>query len=354
MTVGGSSRYRAVYTATVSTVDDATQENDEAFSVSMARGSDLDNGVTLVTPTSRSITISANDAPVLPDDATLSGLAVTYGSGNTPATLRPGFASATKSYRAAVVYSVEQVTVTPTANAAAPTIEYLDGSDAALADADAGTTGHQVTLAVGLTTFKVKVTDGAETETYRVVMERDSDQTWGWTPTRDFNTLVAAGNRRATGIGGNATTLWVADDEDDKIYAYTLATGLRDTNREFNLPNFDDRPRGMWSDSTTLWVADEAFNQVYAYRLATGNRNSGSDVVLSNDEFQRQGHLVGRNDVVGGGQHRRQDLRLRAVRRKAPGRDRRHDEPGIPPGQRQCQPLRHLVRRNDAVGVGQL
>ena len=289
VTVGGSSRYRAVYTATVSTVDDATQESDEAFSVSMARGSDLDNGVTLVTPTSRSITITANDAPVLPDDATLSGLAVTYGSGNTPATLHPGFASATKSYRAAVVYSVEQVTVTPTANAAAPTIEYLDGSDAALADADAGTTGHQVTLAVGLTTFKVKVTDGAETETYRVVMERDSDQTWGWTPTRDFNTLVAAGNRRATGIGGNATTLWVADDEDDKIYAYTLATGLRDTNREFNLPNFDDRPRGMWSISTTLWVADEAFNQVFAFALATGNRNSGSDVVLNSANTNARG-----------------------------------------------------------------
>ena len=289
VTVSGNTRYRAAYTATVSVVDDTAQEDDEAFSVTMARGGDLDDRVTLGTPTSRSITITANDAPVLPDDATLSGLAVTYGSGNTPATLRPGFAPATKSYRAAVVHSVEQVTVTPTANAASPTIEYLDGSDAALADADAGTTGHQVALAVGLTTFKVKVTDGAETETYRVVMERDSDQTWGWTPTRDFNTLVAAGNRRSTGIGGNATTLWVADDEDDKIYAYTLATGLRDTNREFNLHNFDDRPRGMWSDSTTLWVADEAFNQVFAFALATGNRNSGSDVVLSSDNSNTRG-----------------------------------------------------------------
>ena len=222
-------------------------------------------------------------------DATLSALAVTYGSGNTVATLRPGFASATKSYRAAVEHSAEQVTVTPTANAASPTIEYLDGSNVALADADAGTTGHQVALAVGLTTFKVKVTDGAETETYRVVMERDSDQTWGWTPTRDFNTLVAAGNRLSTGMGGNATTLWVADDEDDRVYAYTLATGLRDTNREFNLHNNINRPRGMWSDSTTLWVADEGFNQVYAYSLATGNRNSGSDVVLTGANANAKG-----------------------------------------------------------------
>ena len=71
VTVGGNTRYRATYTATVSTVDDATEEGDETFSVSMARGGDLDNRVTLGTPTSRSITISANDAasnaaPVFP------------------------------------------------------------------------------------------------------------------------------------------------------------------------------------------------------------------------------------------------------------------------------------------------
>ena len=69
VTVGGSSRYRAVYTATVSTVDDDAQEGDEAFSVTMSRGSDLDERVTLGTPASRSITISANDAPVLSGDA---------------------------------------------------------------------------------------------------------------------------------------------------------------------------------------------------------------------------------------------------------------------------------------------
>ena len=63
VTVGGNSRYRAAYTATVSIVDDTTQEDDETFSVTMARGSDLDDRVTLGTPTSRSITISANDAP---------------------------------------------------------------------------------------------------------------------------------------------------------------------------------------------------------------------------------------------------------------------------------------------------
>ena len=63
VTVGGNSRYRAAYSATVGIVDDTTEEEDETFSVSMARGSDLDDRVTLGTPVSRTVTISANDAP---------------------------------------------------------------------------------------------------------------------------------------------------------------------------------------------------------------------------------------------------------------------------------------------------
>ena len=85
-------------------------------------------------------------------DATLSGLALSDG------TLRPEFAADTTEYRAAVANGVSQVTVTPTPNDAGATVTYLDGSDAALADADDNTGGQQVNAAVGLTTFKVKVT----------------------------------------------------------------------------------------------------------------------------------------------------------------------------------------------------
>ena len=63
VTVGGNSRYQATYTATVGIVDDTSQEGAETFTVSMAQGSDLDAQVTLGTPTSRTITIPANDAP---------------------------------------------------------------------------------------------------------------------------------------------------------------------------------------------------------------------------------------------------------------------------------------------------
>ena len=99
------------------------------------------------------------------NDATLIGLALSDG------TLRPGFAATTKSYRAAVV-GVTQVTVTPTTASNTATVAYLDGNDAALADADTGTVAHDVALNVGLTTFKIKVTDGTATETYTVTVAR--------------------------------------------------------------------------------------------------------------------------------------------------------------------------------------
>ena len=86
VTVGGNSRYRAAYSATVGIVDDTTEEEDETFSVSMARGSDLDDRVTLGTPVSRTVTISANDAPtnnppVFPSGTITRSVAENTGSG---------------------------------------------------------------------------------------------------------------------------------------------------------------------------------------------------------------------------------------------------------------------------------
>ena len=163
---------------------------------------------------------------VLAQDATLSTLSMSSG------TLRPTFAATTTEYRAAVQYNVSRVTVTVTATAATGvTVEYLDATDITLADADTGTNGHQVDLAVGETAFKVKVTSGANTKTYTVTVERNSAYLFGWTPSRDINALEAAGNADPQGMWSDGTTMWVADDEDDKLYAYTLATGAYDTNQ---------------------------------------------------------------------------------------------------------------------------
>ena len=219
---------------------------------------------------------SFNMPPPASDDATLSGLTLSNG------TLRPEFAADTTEYRAAVANGVSQVTVTPAVNDANATVAYLDGSDAALADADDNTGGHQVAAAVGATTFKVKVTaaDTTTTKTYTVVIERDSADDFGWTPTRDLNGLNAAGNTAGYSIWSDGTTVWVADLVDDKLYAYTLANGARDSGNDITLHTDNGSARGIWSNGTTIWVADQTDDKLYAYALSDGTRDMDKEFAL--------------------------------------------------------------------------
>ena len=77
---------------------------------------------------------------------------------------------------ASVDNAVSQITVTPTKSDSDASVEYLDGNDAAISDADGAATDHQVALEVGENTIKVKVTaeDDATTETYTVVVTRQA------------------------------------------------------------------------------------------------------------------------------------------------------------------------------------
>ena len=105
-------------------------------------------------------------------DATLSALVVTYGSSEVP--LSPFFAPDTTAYTGSVVNAVAEVTVTPTTTHAAARIEYFDGDDVTLTDADTSDTVPQVTLEEDDNVIKVKVTaeDGITTRTYTVTVTR--------------------------------------------------------------------------------------------------------------------------------------------------------------------------------------
>ena len=99
-------------------------------------------------------------------DATLSALTVTAGG-----TDLVTFASDTETYTAMVANDVAEVTVTATQNDSGASIDYLDGDDATLDDADTGVDGHQVTLAEGDNVIKVKVTAAdSSTKTYTVTV----------------------------------------------------------------------------------------------------------------------------------------------------------------------------------------
>ena len=100
------------------------------------------------------------------------------------------------------------------------------------------------------------------------------------TAPENLDMLAAAGNRDPRGIWSDGDTLWVADGEDDRLYAYALAGGARREARDIvtlaEAGNAD--PRGVWSDGETLWVADGEDFKVYAYALADGSRQEARDL----------------------------------------------------------------------------
>ena len=117
------------------------------------------------------------------------------------------------------------------------------------------------------------VADSDDAKIYAYVLDdgaRDDD--------KDFNSLTDAGNDGPWGIWSDGTTMWVADTSDNKLYAYVLSDGARDSDRDFDTLDVaeNEAPRGIWSDKTTMWVADSDDDKVYAY-----NMPSSHDATLS-------------------------------------------------------------------------
>ena len=140
-------------------------------------------------------------------------------------------------------------------------------------------------LAVMLTTFSYwgvgSGEDGTVRELQKMTLAACCDRNSG----KDFNTLGDAGNDEPEGIWSDGTTMWVADDafaDDEKIYAYAMASGARDPGKDFNTLDDagNDEPEGIWSDGKTMWVADDPWfgEKIYAYVLATRARDADKDI----------------------------------------------------------------------------
>ena len=158
-------------------------------------------------------------------DATLSALAL-------DGTAVRGFAPGKYAYAVSVPVGTARITVTPTVNEGSALVAFLDGDDAALADADDMTDGHQVDLVDAETTVKVQVTAGdrGTTLVYTVVVRR------------------ALAPPRVTPTQGSTTSLdvsWTAPT------AVTIA-GYDVRYREGGSGSFADGPQGLTVISTSI------------------------------------------------------------------------------------------------------
>ncbi len=98
-------------------------------------------------------------------------------------------------------------------------------------------------------------------------------------PSRDFNTLEAAGNTSPKDIWSDGATMWVADTDLDVVLAYSLSTKARDPSKDFDALEAagNTSPRGLWSDGVTMWVGDYADEKLYAYDMITKARDPSKD-----------------------------------------------------------------------------
>ena len=108
-------------------------------------------------------------------------------------------------------------------------------------------------------------------------------------PGNDFNTLADAGNEDPNGLWSDGETMWVADPSDDKIYAYNMNTKLRDSDRDFGLSSGNRMARGLWSDGETMWVSDNSALKIYAYNMATKARDGRKDINLVQNNTETYG-----------------------------------------------------------------
>ena len=94
----------------------------------------------------------------------------------------------------------------------------------------------------------------------------------------DFTKISVSDGSDIKGIWTDGATMWVAEDNVDKIRAFDLATKEEDTSKEFGtLDSDNDDPQGIWSDGTTMWVADSGEMKIFAYNMETKARDSSDD-----------------------------------------------------------------------------
>ena len=134
-------------------------------------------------------------------------------------------------------------------------------------------------------TLKVSVSDGTDQNTADITINvtdvEESPSPGTRLPDKDID--LAMDNDNPYGLWSDKTTMWVADDTDYKLYAYTLATGARDATKEFDLDEENDDLYGLWSDGTTMWVIDGTDKKFYTYTLTTGTRDAAKEFDLDEE-----------------------------------------------------------------------
>ena len=240
----------------------------------------------------------AGHAVVPSSDATLTGLGLTWDDGGTATdiALNPVFNASTTSYTASVANGVDRITIAGTKSDSGARVDYFDGTDTALTDADGNAAGFQVNLGVGANTIKAKVaaSDGETTQTYTVVVTRAAGDTTAPTATGatvngatlviSFNEALAAAANLANGAftvkktpsGGSETTVALTGSPTISGATVTLTLAAAVVSTDAVTVSYTPPTSG-----TANTLQDAAGNQVASFTDRTVTNNTAAQASLT-------------------------------------------------------------------------
>ena len=115
----------------------------------------------------------------------------------------------------------------------------------------------------------------------------------------DKDITLTTGNTVSRGVWCDADTVWVANDSvgTNKIFAYKRSDGSHDSAKDMESLDVStvansanaETPRGLWSDGTTMFVADSEDDKVFAYKLSDETQDSDKNILLDSDNTDAWG-----------------------------------------------------------------
>ena len=112
-------------------------------------------------------------------------------------------------------------------------------------------------------------------------------------------------NTNITGIWASGHIMWVADSADEKLYAYEMYP-TKDHLPEKDVNGITDNPAGIWSDNNLIYVLDSELKSIHGYKMP---RRNNSPHVVSGPTYK--GYPENSTDFIG--PYRAQDPENRSV-----------------------------------------
>ena len=135
--------------------------------------------------------------------------------------------------------------------------------------------------------FNPPWTSGRITVSYPISIDIDGDDinvagrttsvhayTYGDVAKQNYN--LDPRNDTPAGIYSDGATVWIADKNSDRAFAYNASTKQYDESKSLVFrPGIE--PTGIWSDGTTMWVASDEYNRIYGHLHSTSRQIATDD-----------------------------------------------------------------------------